>query len=176
MPAGSGSVDHAAVRDALAGVVDPCCREREISVLDMGLLHAIDVDDDHVRVEIILTSGWCPFQLDLVDTITDAVDALPGVAATDVAITLDEAWSTARLSDDARRKLQFLPDPAAVDRDAFLAERLRTPLPVVAGADAAPSAPVTLPSPAIAASPPPPTPVAARPHPTPRTPEVSHDR
>lgn len=141
MPAGSGPVDHAAVRDALAGVVDPCCREREISVLDMGLLHAIDVDDDRVRVEIILTSGWCPFQLDLVATITDAVDALPGVAATDVAITLDEAWSTTRLSDDARRKLQFLPEPSAVDRDAFLAERLRTPLPVVVPAPTAPPGP-----------------------------------
>ncbi len=132
MPVPTPTVDDAAVRSALAGVVDPCCREREISVLDMGLLHAIEVDDDHVRVEIILTSGWCPFQLDLVDGITEAVDALPGVAATDVAITLDTAWSSERLSDDARRKLQFLPQPAAVDRDAFVADRLATPLPVVA--------------------------------------------
>lgn len=121
-------VDDASVRSALATVVDPCCREREISVLDMGLLQSIEVDDDRVRVEIVLTSGWCPFQLDLLDTITAAVDALPGVASSEVAITMDEAWSSARLSDDARRKLQFLPEPGTVDRDRFVADRL-PPLP-----------------------------------------------
>lgn len=120
----AAEVDDSAVRAALAGVVDPCCREREISVLDMGLLESVAIDGDHVRVDIILTSGWCPFQLDLVETITSAVDALPGVGSTDVAITLDSTWSTARMSDDARGKLQFLPDPVTVDRDRFLAARL----------------------------------------------------
>lgn len=156
MPSPTPGVDDGAVRSALAGVVDPCCREREISVLDMGLLQDIEIDDDRVRVEIVLTSGWCPFQLDLVDTITAAVDAVPGVASSEVAITLDEAWSTARLSDDARRKLQFLPQPGAVDRDRFVADRVpaRPPSATVPG----------------------PHPEPHRAAPSPPAPEVRHDR
>lgn len=114
------------IREALRQVADPCCRERGISVLDMGLLHDVAVDDDgEARVAILLTSGWCPFQLDLVEEITTAVESVPGVVAASVSISLDETWSSARLSDDARRKLRFLPDPADVlDRDAYIARSL----------------------------------------------------
>jgi hypothetical protein len=32
----------------------------------MGLLHDVDVvDDGRARIDIMLTSGWCPFQVDL---------------------------------------------------------------------------------------------------------------
>jgi metal-sulfur cluster biosynthetic enzyme len=53
--------------EALRGVVDPCCRERGISVVDMGLVHdvAVDAADGDARIDILLTSGWCPFQTDL---------------------------------------------------------------------------------------------------------------
>lgn len=120
-----------AVVDALRQVIDPCCRERGISVVDMGLLHEVDVDGDgHAHVEIILTSGWCPFQLELVDEIETAVTALPDVTTADVAITLDQPWSPARLSPSAADKLRFLPDPREVgDRDAYVARRA---LPVIA--------------------------------------------
>lgn len=107
---------------ALRSVADPCCRERGISVVDMGLLHDITVDGGHARVDILLTSGWCPFQVELVDTITEAVEALPDVDGATVRIVLDEAWSTERMSDDAHRKLRFLPEPGEVgDRDRYVA-------------------------------------------------------
>src|SRR6266446_4866577 len=48
-------------RDALAGVYDPCCREKGISVLDMGLVRSVQVENGVARVELLLTSGWCPF-------------------------------------------------------------------------------------------------------------------
>src|SRR3712207_8154352 len=38
----------------------PCCREKGISVVDMGLLRSVAVHDGHARVELLLTSGWCP--------------------------------------------------------------------------------------------------------------------
>lgn len=114
---------------ALRDVYDPCCREREISVVDMGLLRHVSVDDEGAaRVEILLTSGWCPFQLDLVERITETVEALPEVASAAVSIELSEVWSTERLSDDARRKLRFLPEPGQVaDRDAYVAAHLGSP-------------------------------------------------
>lgn len=105
-----------AIVGALESVIDPCCRERGISVVDMGLVRSVEVAaDGAARIEIMLTSGWCPFQVDLVDEIGAAVEALEGVDAAEVTISLEEAWSTARLSDGARAKLRFLPEPGEVD-------------------------------------------------------------
>lgn len=114
--------------DALRDVIDPCCRERGISVVDMGLINDVQVSTDgRASVEIVLTSGWCPFQVDLLDQISAAVHAVPEVADAHVSITLDEAWSTQRLSAEARSKLRFLPEPAQVtDRAGYLDARRRT--------------------------------------------------
>ena len=110
------------VLDALSSVYDPCCREKGISVVDMGLLRSVTVNGMHTRVELMLTSGWCPFAARLLGEIEDALTARPNVDTCDVEVVWDEAWTTDRLSDSARRKLRFLPDPAAVaDRDAYLA-------------------------------------------------------
>jgi metal-sulfur cluster biosynthetic enzyme len=55
--------------------------------------------------------------------IRERVASLPELAGASVEIVWDEAWTTDRLSDDARRKLRFLPDPKDVpDRDRYLAE------------------------------------------------------
>lgn len=115
---------------ALRQVVDPCCRERGISVVDMGLVHDVTIDDDgHAHVQILLTSGWCPFQLDLLGEIEAAVAAVPEVSAAEVSITLEQAWSPDRLSPSAAAQLRFLPDPRDVDDRAELARRA---LPVIA--------------------------------------------
>jgi metal-sulfur cluster biosynthetic enzyme len=103
-------------------VFDPCCREKGISVVDMGLLHSVHVDERHARVELLLTSGWCPFAGRVLTDVADAMNAQPGVDSCEVDVVWDEAWTTDRLSESARRKLRFLPDPVAVgDRDAYLA-------------------------------------------------------
>jgi metal-sulfur cluster biosynthetic enzyme len=107
---------------ALSGVFDPCCREKGISVVDMGLLRSVVLKDRHARVELLLTSGWCPFAARVLTDVEDAIRAETGVDTCDVEIVWDEAWTTDRLSEAARRVLRFLPDPAAVpDRAAYLA-------------------------------------------------------
>jgi metal-sulfur cluster biosynthetic enzyme len=110
------------VLDALSDVYDPCCREKGISVVDMGLLRSATVNGTHARIELMLTSGWCPFATHLLGEIEDALLARPDVDTCDVEVVWDEAWTTDRLSQSAVGKLRFLPDPAAVpDRDAFVA-------------------------------------------------------
>lgn len=109
--------------EALREVADPCCRERGISVVDMGLLADVRVDADDAAVDIVLTSGWCPFQVDLLAEITAAVEALPEIGSATVRIVLDEVWSPERMAAAARERLRLLPDPRdVVDRDAFAAE------------------------------------------------------
>ncbi|MDN5749526.1 MAG: metal-sulfur cluster assembly factor [Pseudonocardia sp.] len=108
--------------DALSDVYDPCCREKGISVVDMGLIKSVDVAGGHARVELMLTSGWCPFASRVLTDVQEAIVAQPGVTTAEVDIVWDEAWTTDRLSESAARLLRFLPDPTAVpDRDAYIA-------------------------------------------------------
>ncbi|MEU7857656.1 iron-sulfur cluster assembly protein [Nonomuraea sp. NPDC049141] len=37
---------------ALAGVYDPCCREKGISVVEMGLVRSVEVTAGRARVEL----------------------------------------------------------------------------------------------------------------------------
>jgi metal-sulfur cluster biosynthetic enzyme len=109
-------------RDALAGVYDPCCREKGISVVDMGLVRSAEVTDGVARVELLLTSGWCPFAASVLTQVKDQILDQPGITDADVAIVWDEAWTTDRLSPRARSLLRFLPPPAEVaDRDEYIA-------------------------------------------------------
>ncbi len=119
------------VSAALSEVFDPCCREKGISVVDMGLLRSADQDGSGaVRVELLLTSGWCPFAAGVLTEVEETVAAMPGVTSTDVEIVWDEAWTTDRLAPAALAKLRFLPDPAEVaDRDAYLADAPKAAVP-----------------------------------------------
>jgi metal-sulfur cluster biosynthetic enzyme len=115
------------IREALSAVYDPCCAEKGISVVDMGLLRSVDVTDGRARIELLLTSGWCPFASRVLDEVRQAAESVPGVDSADVEIVWDEAWTTDRLSPEATRKLRFLPDPVAVtDRDSYLRQRAGT--------------------------------------------------
>jgi metal-sulfur cluster biosynthetic enzyme len=111
------AVSTSEVMEALRSVHDPCCREKGLSVVDMGLVRSVDLDGDQARVELLLTTGWCPFAANLVGQISERVAALPGMTGTTVEIVWDEPWTTDRLSDKARHQLRFLPHPKEVGRD-----------------------------------------------------------
>jgi metal-sulfur cluster biosynthetic enzyme len=113
-------------RDALAEVYDPCCREKGISVLDMGLVRSAGVVEGVAKVELLLTSGWCPFAATVLTQVKEQLLSQPDIDDADVSIVWDEAWTTDRLSPRARSILRFLPPPAAVpDRDAYIAAHTR---------------------------------------------------
>jgi metal-sulfur cluster biosynthetic enzyme len=113
------------VRDVLSEVYDPCCRDKGISVVDMGLLHHAEIDGGAARVELMLTSGWCPFAASVLGDIESAVRTLPGVDTATVELVWHEAWSPERLSESAKAKLRFLPDPATVGDPASYAAASR---------------------------------------------------
>ena len=111
----------AAVIDALRSVHDPCCRERGISVVDMGLVRSVSVDDGEAKVELMLTSGWCPFATQVLSAVKEQAETVEGVDTASVDVTWDEAWTMDRLSESARRKLVSLPRPSQVSsRESFV--------------------------------------------------------
>lgn len=114
------------ITQALRGVYDPCCRDKGISVVDMGLLYRARVDDGVARVELLLTSGWCPFASRVLTDIEAALTELPHIDQADVRVVWDEPWDASRLSEEARGKLRFMPAPGQVaDREAFIAGKLQ---------------------------------------------------
>ncbi|TXK39954.1 iron-sulfur cluster assembly protein [Nonomuraea sp. C10] len=46
---------------ALDSVYDSCCREKGISVVEMGLVRSVELSGGRARVELLLTTGGCPF-------------------------------------------------------------------------------------------------------------------
>lgn len=112
---------------ALSGVYDPCCREKGISVVEMGLVRSVEVDQDgRARVELLLTSGWCPFAARVLTEVRDRIEEQPGVDRAEVEVVWDEAWTVDRLSPRAARLLRFLPAPAQVpDKEDYLRRELR---------------------------------------------------
>jgi metal-sulfur cluster biosynthetic enzyme len=96
-----------AVIQALDNCYDPCCRDRKISVVDMGLIESVEVQDREVRIEMILTTGWCPFAARLLEMVKEEVGGLPGVDGVAVEVVWDPTWTPERMSAGAREKLRL---------------------------------------------------------------------
>ena len=106
MPADT-RLDEATIVDALGDVYDPCCAERGLSVVDMGLVEDVHIEGSNVRVELVLTTGWCPFVASLSATIPDRLRQLRGVENVEVHVLWDPVWTSDRLSPKARGELSM---------------------------------------------------------------------
>ena len=128
------AVDHAmgafpsreAVIRALDNCYDPCCQDRKISVVDMGLIESVDIDARRVRIEMVLTTGWCPFASRLLEMVEEKVGSLETVDRVEVEVVWDPTWTPERMSAGAREKLTMPLEKLAPLREARLREaRLR---------------------------------------------------
>lgn len=103
----SAPVAREDVIGALGRCYDPCCKEKQISVVDMGLVEEVRVAGPRVDIDIILTSGWCPFSMHLLTMMEQEVSALEGVDDVRVNITWGTVWTPDRLSESARARLRL---------------------------------------------------------------------
>jgi ATP-binding protein involved in chromosome partitioning len=69
------------ILDALRDVVDP---ELHKSIVELDMVRQVEVRDGQVTVEAVLTIAGCPLRDTIVQSITDRVKALPGVAGVTV--------------------------------------------------------------------------------------------
>ncbi len=99
------SVTPEEVREALRVVEDP---EIGISIVDLGLLRAIEVDDESgdVKVALTLTSPMCPIGPQLMAAVKECALRLPGVARAQVELVWRPPWDP-RLdaSDEVKAEL-----------------------------------------------------------------------
>jgi ring-1,2-phenylacetyl-CoA epoxidase subunit PaaD len=96
------AIEPDAVWDALAEIPDP--ELPVISLVDLGVVRDVQVDDDRVRVDFTPTFLGCPALEVMVSAIEAKVAALGGAA--DVRVRNDDSWSTDRISAAGREKLR----------------------------------------------------------------------
>jgi metal-sulfur cluster biosynthetic enzyme len=97
-------IDQEALLSALRTVKDP---ELNVNVIDLGLVYSIQAQDDHVDVEMTLTSPACPEGPAILRSAVSALEAVSGVAKANVRLVMSPPWTPERMSDAARDQLGF---------------------------------------------------------------------
>lgn len=89
-----------ALRQALRQVIDP---EAGINIVELGLIYALEVGPDSVRIDLTMTSPACPMgEMLLEDTREAVVALLPPDVELDLQLVWEPPWTPARMSDSAR--------------------------------------------------------------------------
>jgi metal-sulfur cluster biosynthetic enzyme len=114
--------DPAELREALRDVYDPCCADRGISIVDMGIVEEVRVDGTHVQVDLVPTTGWCPFVANMSSAIPDRLQRFDGVETVDVSVVWEPVWTMERLAPSARDKLVMPLDELEPYRERRLAQ------------------------------------------------------
>ncbi len=87
--------DEAKVREALHQVLDP---EMGESIVDLGLVHAIDIRPGRVQITLIPTSATCPMGELLAEDAGEAVrQVCPRGTLVEVMIDWDTPWDAQRM-------------------------------------------------------------------------------
>lgn len=115
--------ERTAIVEALGDVYDPCCADRGISIVDMGVVEDVRVDGGRVEVDLVLTTGWCPFVTTMSTAIPDRLRSVEGVEDVDVQVVWDPVWTPDRLSERARDELVLPLEELIPYREQRLAEQ-----------------------------------------------------
>ncbi|WP_226482681.1 metal-sulfur cluster assembly factor [Natrinema amylolyticum] len=94
------------IRERLDEVVDPCSAANgtDLSIIEMGLLDEIDVDEGHVTVSMRLTTPFCMQLPYFVEEIDERVGTIDEVVS--VTLETDEGvnWHTGMMSEEAQKQ------------------------------------------------------------------------
>ena len=118
---------HPVAVQRMAAVAPGDCAISTVTAYELytGVEKCTKPAQEQSKVELLLTSGWCPFAARVLTEVKEQILGQPGISDADVSIVWDEAWTTDRLSPRARDILRFLPPPSAVaDRDEYIRAHL----------------------------------------------------
>lgn len=94
------------VIEALRTVYDP---EIPVNIFELGLIYRIDIDDeDHVRIDMTLTSPACPVAGTLPDEVKAKVESIEGVSGATVEVVWDPPWHPGMMTEEAQLELGML--------------------------------------------------------------------
>jgi metal-sulfur cluster biosynthetic enzyme len=92
------------VREALRGVMDP---ELGLSIVDLGLVYDVQVEDSHARITMTLTSPGCPAGGQILMGAQNAAESAEGVESAEVNLVWKPFWTPDRIDPKVRATLGF---------------------------------------------------------------------
>ncbi|MFC6798581.1 MULTISPECIES: 1,2-phenylacetyl-CoA epoxidase subunit PaaD [unclassified Haladaptatus] len=91
------------VWDALYEIEDP---EMPISIVDLGLIYGVTVEDGHADVKMTLTYTGCPARKMLTTDIEEAVAAVEGVESMDLDLVWSPPWTVEMVTEQGKEDLR----------------------------------------------------------------------
>src|SRR5699024_6312811 len=90
---------------ALYEVIDP---ELGISIMDLGLIYEIDVDDNHnAMITMTLTTPWCHIHDSMMNGVKHRASHIEGNEGVSVNLVWKTAWTPHKMSDKAKHRRGF---------------------------------------------------------------------
>jgi FeS assembly SUF system protein len=97
---------EAEIVKTLKTIFDP---EIPVNIYDLGLIYAIDVDDDRkVEVKMTLTAPNCPMADQLLSEVNEKTNAIEGVKEAKINLVFDPPWDKSLMSEEAMLDLGLL--------------------------------------------------------------------
>lgn len=92
------------VWEALRQVTDP---EYPLSIVDLGMVYGVEVDDGNVQIDMTFTAIGCPAIEMILSDVKDAIDELTGVAKLKVDVVWSPPWTKDKITPHGREILQY---------------------------------------------------------------------
>lgn len=89
--------------DALREVMDP---EFPISLVDLGLIYAVRVQDKTIEVDLTFTATACPCMDFIHEDITERLMKMDGIEQVKINQVWDPPWTADRISEAGRQALK----------------------------------------------------------------------
>ncbi len=96
---------EAAAWDCLREVLDP---ELPISLVDLGLIYGLELEDEAVRVDLTFTATACPCMEFIKEDISDRLMQESWISRVDIQVVWDPPWTRERISEKGREELRRL--------------------------------------------------------------------
>jgi len=88
---------------ALSEVYDP---EIPISIVDLGLIYKVEVNDDNdVDVDMTFTTMGCPMHMFIKEQAKKRLEQVEGIGKINVNLVWEPKWTPDRISKEVREKL-----------------------------------------------------------------------
>ncbi|WP_436348108.1 iron-sulfur cluster assembly protein [Natronorubrum sp. FCH18a] len=97
-----------AVKHEVAKVNDPCtCVEgNPESIVDLGLLESVEINDGKAIIHILPTTPFCLYMTDIMNKVEENVETLDRIESVEVTQETEELWTSDRMADHLQQQDQ----------------------------------------------------------------------
>lgn len=88
---------------ALYEVEDP---EMPVSIVDLGLVYGLDIDDGKANIEMTLTYSGCPAREIILGEVEEAAESVDGIDEAEVHLVWSPDWSMDMVTEQGKESLR----------------------------------------------------------------------